>query len=35
MVESAGGGSWSKGSEIKDGYPEFTDVLLKKLGWWI
>ncbi|MCB1867821.1 MAG: formate dehydrogenase subunit alpha [Gammaproteobacteria bacterium] len=27
-------GSWSKGSEIKDGYPEFTDVLLKKLGWW-
>jgi len=27
-------GAWSKGSEIKDGYPEFTDVLLKKLGWW-
>ncbi len=27
-------GVYSKGSEIKDGYPEFTDVLLKKLGWW-
>ena len=27
-------GSWSKGSEIKDGYPEFSDKLLKKLGWW-
>jgi len=27
-------GSWSKGSEIKDGYPEFTADLLKKLGWW-
>lgn len=27
-------GSFSKGSEIKDGYPEFTDALLKKLGWW-
>jgi len=26
--------SWSKGSEIKDGYPEFNDKLLKKLGWW-
>lgn len=25
---------YSKGSEIKDGYPEFTDALLKKLGWW-
>jgi len=24
----------SKGSEIKDGYPEFTDKILKKLGWW-
>jgi len=22
------------GSELKDGYPEFTDVMLKKLGWW-
>jgi len=27
-------GSYSKGSEIKDGYPEFTDAMLKKLGWW-
>ena len=27
-------GSYSKGSEIKDGYPEFTADLLKKLGWW-
>ncbi|PKN89471.1 MAG: formate dehydrogenase [Deltaproteobacteria bacterium HGW-Deltaproteobacteria-1] len=27
-------GAYSQGSEIKDGYPEFTDVLLKKLGWW-
>ncbi|GLP97553.1 molybdopterin-dependent oxidoreductase [Paraferrimonas sedimenticola] len=27
-------GSWSKGSEIQDGYPEFTDVMLKQLGWW-
>ncbi len=26
--------SWPVGSEIKDGYPEFTDKLLKKLGWW-
>jgi formate dehydrogenase major subunit len=26
--------SWSKGSEIKDGYPEFTADLLKQLGWW-
>ena len=26
--------SWSKNSEIKDGYPEFTDVMLKQLGWW-
>ena len=26
--------SYSKGSEIKDGYPEFSDKLLKKLGWW-
>jgi len=24
----------SKGSEIKDGYPEFSDKILKKLGWW-
>jgi len=27
-------GVYSVGSEIKDGYPEFTDALLKKLGWW-
>ena len=27
-------GSWAKGSEIKDGYPEFSDKVLKKLGWW-
>jgi formate dehydrogenase major subunit len=27
-------GVYSVGSEIKDGYPEFTDELLKKLGWW-
>ena len=27
-------GFYSKGSEIRDGYPEFTDKLLKKLGWW-
>ncbi|MCG6967136.1 MAG: molybdopterin-dependent oxidoreductase [Chromatiaceae bacterium] len=26
--------SYSVGSDIKDGYPEFTDALLKKLGWW-
>ncbi|HYE52500.1 MAG TPA: formate dehydrogenase subunit alpha [Azospirillaceae bacterium] len=26
-------GSWSKGSEIEDGYPEFTMAVLKKLGW--
>ncbi|QJE73478.1 formate dehydrogenase subunit alpha [Aerophototrophica crusticola] len=26
-------GSFSKGSEIEDGYPEFTMGLLKKLGW--
>ena len=26
-------GSWSKDSEIKDGYPEFTLAVLKKLGW--
>ncbi len=25
---------YSKGSAIKDGYPEFTDKMLKKLGWW-
>lgn len=26
-------GSWSQGSEIKDGYPEFTMAMLQKLGW--
>ncbi len=26
-------GSYSKGSEITDGYPEFTTAVLKKLGW--
>jgi len=26
-------GSWSKDSEIKDGYPEFTMAMLQKLGW--
>ena len=26
-------GSFSVGSEIKDGYPEFTMAMLKKLGW--
>jgi formate dehydrogenase major subunit len=30
----AGDGSCSVGSEIKTGYPEFDDKLLKKLGWW-
>ena len=27
-------GSYGRGSEIKDGYPEFSDKVLKKLGWW-
>ena len=27
-------GSCPMGSEITTGYPEFDDVLLKKLGWW-
>ena len=27
-------GSYSAGSELKDGYPEFTAELLQKLGWW-
>jgi len=27
-------GSFSAGSEIEDGYPEFTADMLKKLGWW-
>ncbi len=26
-------GSWPVGSEIEDGYPEFTMALLKQLGW--
>ena len=26
-------GSYSKGSEIQDGYPEFTYAVLQKLGW--
>ena len=26
-------GSYSKGSELKDGYPEFTMAMLTKLGW--
>ncbi len=26
-------GSWSKGSEIEDGYPEFTMAVLDRLGW--
>ncbi len=27
-------GSFGKGSDIKDGYPEFSHAMLKKLGWW-
>ncbi len=27
-------GSYSKGSEIRDGYPEFKADILKQLGWW-
>jgi formate dehydrogenase major subunit len=27
-------GVYSVGSEIRDGYPEFTDKVLKQLGWW-
>jgi formate dehydrogenase major subunit len=27
-------GVYSEGSEIKDGYPEFTADMVKKLGWW-
>ncbi len=26
--------SFPEGNEIKDGHPEFSDKLLKKLGWW-
>ena len=27
-------GSYSVGSELKDGYPEFSADILKQLGWW-
>jgi formate dehydrogenase major subunit len=27
-------GSYSKGADIKTGYPEFDHIFLKKLGWW-
>ncbi|WP_290797920.1 formate dehydrogenase subunit alpha [Halomonas sp.] len=27
-------GVFSEGSELDDGYPEFTDAMLKDLGWW-
>ncbi|WP_028116390.1 formate dehydrogenase subunit alpha [Ferrimonas senticii] len=27
-------GTFSKGSELEDGYPEFTADMLKQLGWW-
>jgi formate dehydrogenase major subunit len=27
-------GAYSKGSEIEDGYPEFSADVLKQLGWW-
>ncbi|MFG6160394.1 molybdopterin-dependent oxidoreductase [Halomonas sp. 1390] len=27
-------GVFSDGSELEDGYPEFTDAMLKDLGWW-
>ncbi|NBQ30085.1 MAG: formate dehydrogenase, partial [Burkholderiaceae bacterium] len=30
----AGDGSFSKGADIKTGYPEVDHVMLKKLGWW-
>ncbi len=30
----AADGSFSKGADIKTGYPEFDHVLMKKLGWW-
>ena len=32
-VSLLGNGYYSKDSEIKDGYPEFTYGVLKKLGW--
>jgi formate dehydrogenase major subunit len=33
MVSLLGNGYFSKDSEIKDGYPEFTYAVLQKLGW--
>ncbi|MGL6123379.1 MAG: formate dehydrogenase subunit alpha [Shewanella sp.] len=27
-------GSFSKDSDLQDGYPEFSDKMLKQLGWW-
>ena len=30
----AADGSFSKGSDLTTGYPEFDHLLLKKLGWW-
>jgi formate dehydrogenase major subunit len=27
-------GSYPKGNELKDGHPEFSAAMLKKLGWW-
>ena len=27
-------GTYSKGADLQDGYPEFSDKLLKQLGWW-
>jgi formate dehydrogenase major subunit len=33
MVSLLGNGYYSKDSEIKDGYPQFTYGVLKKLGW--
>ncbi|MEH6628334.1 MAG: formate dehydrogenase subunit alpha [Motiliproteus sp.] len=27
-------GSYPKGNELKGGHPEFSDKMLKKLGWW-
>ena len=30
----AADGSYSKGADIKTGYPEVDHVMLKKLGWW-
>ncbi len=27
-------GSWTRGSELTTGYPEFSAELLKELGWW-